>query len=80
MKTDYSTLDNAICAAIHSGADNFTRLTSQRSVMDIAAAVAERKNGFAGLGWRVIDRRLQALRKAGKIIYKGGKWTLVVAA
>ncbi|EJN06445.1 hypothetical protein [Herbaspirillum sp. YR522] len=82
MKTNYSTIDHAICAAIYSGADNFTRLTTQRSVMDLADSIAGQENtqprkGYAPVfGWRILDRRLQALRKAGRIIYKGGRWQI----
>ena len=67
MKHDYTALDRAIIAYITAGKATFTGLT---------AAVAEHSDALArddaAPGWRIVDRRLQALRKAGQIRYKRG--------
>lgn len=67
MKHDYTKLDAAIIDKIRSGTANLTGLVCALSTL------AEPFSGYRP-AWRVIDRRLQALRKAGKITYSGGRW------
>lgn len=68
----YEKLDSAILEYIelHSGK------TPANSMMlvDIAREV----NGYVPsmVYWRIVDRRTQALRKAGKIKYENRKWVL----
>lgn len=50
---------------------NFTQL-QKRDIMTAAKALGDQD-------YRVLDRRLQALRKAGKIRFHGGMWHFVTA-
>lgn len=60
MKTylDYTKLDNAIC-------DHLTykggHATNSSALEDLAATIT------GGVPWRLIDRRMQAMRKSGRI-------------
>lgn len=83
MKTDYTALDAAILDAIHTGANKFEAMTRSPSVMEYANLIAAEDSkkpskGFhEPMGWRIVDRRLQALRKAKMIEHAGGRWTIV---
>ena len=68
----YTELDELIIAAIVFSSDTFTLLQQHLAVAH-AARSHDTGTGFD----RVIDRRLQALRKAGKIRYEHGKWEVV---
>lgn len=57
----YTELDSKILSLIQNGCDTFHSLSMRLS------AGAEQIPGAAGEGWRIVDRRLQALRKAGKV-------------
>ena len=76
----YASLDQMIIASIaNKPGIEFTELCGRQAVKIRADAIADEENklprkGFHYVeGWRVVDRRLQALRKAGKIIYGRGK-------
>jgi hypothetical protein len=72
--TDYSKMDDLIIEKIKSGAKNFASIDGGK-VYDEAKAIAMENGGDS---WRVIDRRLQALRKKGLIQYTTKeKWRLV---
>lgn len=75
MSTDYSAFDADLIAVIRSGVSNFTSL-SVGSLRTKADAIAKPDRYGDSAGWRVIDRRLQALRKKGALKYdrKNG-WT-----
>jgi len=66
----FSQLDSAILCAIATGENSFTLLQQQEHIIQLAIPF-ETPFGDAG---RVIDRRLQSLRKNGKIEYTKGKW------
>lgn len=68
MTTDYSLFDNALLAHIHAGKAHFHQITSGH-VMVLADKLAGKDKRGDPQGWRLIDRRLQALRKAGKLVY-----------
>lgn len=78
MATDYSKLDAAILSAIEAKAPvPFHVFAYSGTVASESAALAHtEKNADA---WRVVDRRLQAPRKAGRIRYqrKPEGWVLV---
>lgn len=57
----YTELDSKILDLIQNGCDSFGSLSRRLS------AEAEQIPGASGEGWRIVDRRLQALRKAGKV-------------
>lgn len=61
---DYSAFDAELLATIHSGLGNFTGLVARLSSKAEPFCVENKGEAF-----RVIDRRLQALRKQNKIIY-----------
>ena len=63
MTPDYASLDAAIVKAIRDGADTFMVL-----VVRLGTMVGH---------WRLIDRRLQSLRKRGLIVYNNGRWSAV---
>lgn len=71
----YAQLDAKLLELIRSGADAFNVLVVRRDINELAAphetATTE--------AWRVVDRRLQALRKAGKIAFRrdAQRWEVV---
>lgn len=65
-KTDYTALDAAILACLALGPKPFTILVDKVRLEAEAVATPDRFGEVHG--WRVLDRRLQALRKAGKIV------------
>ena len=73
MKNDYTKLDAAIITQVAKGCIGFTALCN---------VVQQHSAVFAGdytPPWRIVERRLQALRKAGRISYqrKPEGWVLV---
>lgn len=74
---DYSKFDAALLAAIGTKPQNFTEITTTRELAAMAAALATPDRwGYKNVD-RVFDRRLQALRRAGKIRYAGTKWVAI---
>lgn len=69
----YDDVDGAILAAVQSGKTTFSQILP--AVKAKATPVAP-KSRWAGDGeWRVVDRRLQALRKDGRLSYtRGAGW------
>ena len=66
-KHDYTELDAAILSRIAQKPANFTQLQSGAVQKAADAFVTDSYKP----AWRFIDARLQALRKAGKIVYSG---------
>jgi len=66
--TDFNDLDKAIVDAIRAG---------KRRFIEIWTAVEHKAESFAKQRDpdRVVDRRLQSLRRRGHIAYKGGRWS-----
>lgn len=76
MTTDYTALDAAILAAVAE--------LQPAQFFNVSARVRSHSEPLAhtrhdGLAWRVVDRRLQHLRKAGRIRYqrKPEGWVMV---
>lgn len=70
----YKKLDEALIDSIKSG-NNWLHRIQSIAVTRVAISIAI-LNGVEG--WRIIDRRLQALRKANKIVYSSKTgWTVV---
>lgn len=71
----YAELDAKILELVRNGADTFNALVVRRDINKLTAphetATTE--------GWRVVDRRLQALRKAGEISFRrdARRWEVV---
>lgn len=64
--TTYRELDEAILVTIRAGVGKFYLLNAR------VASLAEKHSKFDT--FRVVERRLQALRRRGKIIYSKGEW------
>lgn len=73
--TNYADLDEQIVAYVMDGRNEFWKVYEPLRKQADALATPNRRGEREG--WRVIDRRLQALRKAGKLAYdrKAG-WSL----
>lgn len=76
MKHDYTALDAAIVKRIREGAKSIGAI-EQADVAKLTKAIADADNATRETwrsmpSWRVVDRRLQALRKAGKIKFVRG--------
>ena len=69
MAADYTNLDAAILKRLPT---NFNCL--QAALSDQADALAKPDWSGRKQGWRVIDRRLQAMRKKGLIRFEKSEW------
>lgn len=63
-KNDYTELDKAILSKISDGQVTFPGICNAVELQTRPFV------SFTSPGWRIVDRRLQALRKAGKIKYQ----------
>ena len=75
-KPDYTAFDAELLRLIGCGITYFTGLCCAPSVRAKATPFTSERSSVD----RVFDRRLQALRKAGKIRYRAGKWELTNTA
>lgn len=76
MAQNYTDIDMAIQQVIGTkGAATFHVIASNVSVSTLAEPLAER-GGVVATADRVVDRRLQALRKAGCIEHTRAGWVL----
>ena len=85
-KHDYGPLDHAICAAVEAGGNNFTAILTDRMVcLEVDAIHKQEMNAWSRKSalvyqcfppprQQILDRRLQAMRKSGVIVYAKGKW------
>lgn len=76
-RVDYSELDAMLIARIEECPCDFTSLSS-RKFTEVADKLAKPDPFGNRTGWRVVDRRLQALRKAGRIYFSHAtrKWRM----
>lgn len=77
---DYTELDQAIIAQIKAGRGSFTSMSVALEEAAKPFVQNPRKlTAFPAPNWRVIDRRLQALRKRQVITYSrsDGRWHIV---
>jgi hypothetical protein len=65
----FKEIDAAIIAKIGQGCTQFAQLSNNQELEALAMPLSEGRRSHA---WRVLDRRLQALRKAGRIAYDCG--------
>ena len=65
MAHDYTKLDDAIIARVAKGCVSFTALSTSVSIHSELLAKSD-----PAPAWRIVDRRLQALRKAGRLRYQ----------
>ena len=75
--SQYDKLDAEIIKAIRRGTNTFTCISISGAVANEAHRLGE-LTGAAG--WRIVDRRLQAMRKKGRIVYAKGAWSVVEQA
>ena len=71
----YAQLDSKLIELIKSGVGTFNEIAPRA---DVTALTAPHETATAE-GWRIVDRRIQALRKAGKIVFSRdvGRWRVV---
>lgn len=74
-KRDFTELDAALTARIESGQGRYSELVEAlRAGYSHLVRTRRRRNDRVD-GWsRLVDRRLQALRKAGKLAYEQKQW------
>lgn len=75
--SQYDKLDAAIIKAIRRGACSFNRIVNNRDASLEAHLIGEQTGAPT---WRIVDRRLQAMRKKGRIAYAKGAWSVVEQA
>lgn len=76
MRIDYKSFDMRILQLIEGGKNTFTKLQGDSDLMAHARKIWMQNDGDE---FRVVDRRLQSLRKLGLIMYDGPKagWSLL---
>jgi hypothetical protein len=81
MKPDYAEFDAALLNAIDNGQNTLAQLEVNAQVR-VQSQRHRVKDRFGDLTpyFRVIDRRLQALRKRGELLYTGKVWARVIKA
>lgn len=75
---DYTAFDAELLAQVKAGRNTFTQLEGHKPLIEMAKPFCvPSRSPFPPEPFRIIDRRLQALRGAGWIKYSGGKWHIV---
>jgi hypothetical protein len=74
---NYTALDDAIVAEIEAGNNTRYTLDIKLRSMAIAYATDNRYLGLPARTDRIITRRLQAMRKDGRLAYEKGVWRKV---
>lgn len=75
-RPDYTEFDKALLDLIANGHNTMAQLDSGKSgLRSLAAPFALASNNPTS---RIIDRRLQALRKRGELLYTGKVWARVI--
>lgn len=77
----YQVLDDAICELIRSGRG---QPTNSSALEELARPLLATNRTPFPVAWRLIDRRMQSMRKAGRIVYgkadkHGSRWRVVDA-
>lgn len=79
-RPDYTDFDAQLLDLIKVGRNTFTQLEGHKPLIEMAKPFCKsNRSPFCTEPFRIIDRRLQALRKAGKITYHSGKWHVIEA-
>lgn len=77
MKKDYTEFDAALLAHITSGVNTMMLLDYKSDLKKLAVPLVDVDRwGQPTPHFRIIDRRLQALRRAEKIRFNGKQWEL----
>ena len=78
MKKDYTEFDTALLAHITAGCSTMKLLEYKDDLKKLAAPLTDTDRwGSPTPHFRMIDRRLQALRRAEKIRFNGKHWELL---
>jgi len=77
LASQYDKLDAAIIKAIRRGKATFSVIERDGAVSNEAASLRVLTGSEP---FRIVDRRMQALRKAGRIVYAKRAWSVVEAA
>lgn len=73
----YEEFDAALLNAIRNGADKLDAMCGNAKIKALAQPLREKDRwGHLTEVFRIIDRRLQALRKKGRIAYTGARWVV----
>lgn len=77
----YDEFDAALVGAIKNGADTMSALEGNKKLIALALPHCTKDPwGYETPAWRIIDRRLQALRKSGAIVFHNRRWTATGSA
>lgn len=71
----FAGLDAELIRLVGEGVDQYQRLVSTPSVEALARPLAREGKGGEDEFDRVVDRRLQALRRKGQIVYQKRRWS-----
>lgn len=74
----FTDFDVLLIGQIRDGNSTFAKLQNATLLAAAAPFAADNRRGD-DTRWRVIDRRLQALRKQGHIRFEGGAWVIAAA-
>ncbi len=81
-KPDYTAFDAELLAQIKAGRNRMALLDAHKPLLEMAKPFCNLLAGYRHSTqpeWRIIDRRLQALRKKGLIRHDGKAWEAVDA-
>lgn len=81
--TTYTEFDQKVLEAVRAGADHFCSIIAHGDVKERAQRIADQpgiSRGGIVFGVHILERRLQALRRAGKIEYVEKSWKIVATA
>ena len=72
----YADFDAKVLGLIRKGVSTFAELVPHL-LGDAEPFCQSGRGPYPTEPWRIVDRRLQALRKAGRIVYAEGRWQLL---
>lgn len=70
---NYTELDTAVIAVIKAGKTKFSQIHNDRSVNVVSTPLSHKPEEE----FRVVDRRLQSLRKRNLITFEKGHWKIL---
>lgn len=78
-RPDYADFDKALQSAISQGSNTMMKLEHRDELKNLSAPFCIKQPGqrFSTPHFRIVDRRLQALRKNGAIRFNGKTWEVV---
>lgn len=82
MTTPFTEFDQKVLDAVSAGSDHFIKIMAHGDIKQDAQRIAQEpgiSRGGALHGVHILERRLQALRRAGKIAYVDRSWKAVGA-